>query len=232
MKQKSIKCLKFGMAVFALCLFSCNHNNEHKDSKVKVSAVKVNKTITLQSSGISTDKKEIQDLIRKVLIWADLEKSFDLLPTVTDSKDSTYVGFDLEKLKVNLEILKKTNFFSAKFIENYNQIILTLDKKLRNREFGTWSVNDLPVFHFANDVDPWCLCQDNWPWSLVEVKVISLNNEKGELYWTWGGSELKGAAPDWKEFSYKFDVEKENGKWKISYLEGFDFGDSIKKDGI
>jgi hypothetical protein len=134
-------------------------------------------------------------------------------------------------LKVNLEKLRAANFFSAGFIENYNQIILTLDKKFKNKEFGKWSTGELPPFSFANDVSPWCDCQDNLSWDLVEVKIINLNNEKGELYWTWGKSELNGDA-SWKAFSYKFGVEKENGKWKISYLQGFDFKESTRKDGL
>jgi hypothetical protein len=221
-----MKYLKFVISI-PLGLVSCNqHNSDHTASSVKTNTITTSKV-----ADVSKDKQEIQNLIRETLQWAD-SKRFDLLPTLMDSKDSTYVGFDLDKLRLNLEILKKTDFFSVKFIENYNQIILTLDKKFKNKEFGTWSANDLPVFHFANDVDPWCLCQDNMSWNAVEVKVAKLNSENGELYWTWGGPELNGASPDWKDFSYKFDVEKENGKWKISYLQGFDFEESVKKDGI
>jgi hypothetical protein len=227
-----MKYLRYGTAIFALCLFSCIRNNEHKKSAVKVN--NINKT--LKSSNISNDKQEIQNLIRKVLNWGESKNSINLLPTLTDSKDSIYVGFDLEKLSVNLKKLKETNFFSSGFIDNYNQIILTLDKRLRNEEFNKWLVGDLPTFGFANDIGPWCLCQDvpydkPNPWNLVEVVIINLNNEKGKLYWKWGKPELNG-APGWKEFTYKFDVEKENGKWKVSYLQGFDFKESIRKDDV
>jgi hypothetical protein len=224
-----MKYLRFGTVIFALCLFSCNGNSEQKESAVKVSTVKVN---TTKSSGTSNDKQEIQDLIRKVLSWSESKNSINLLPALTDSRDSAYIGFDLEKLKVNLGKLKATSFFSSGFIENYNQIILTLDKGLRNNEYGKWSLGELPTFVFANDVDPWCDCQDNLSWSLVEVEIVNLNNKKGELYWKWGKAELDKSSPDWKEFRYKFGVEKENGKWKISYLQGFDFKESTRKDGI
>ncbi len=104
-------------------------------------------------------------------------------------------------------------------MDNYNQIILTLDKGIRNNEYDKWPIGELPTFSFANDVDPWSLCQDvpydkPNPWGLVEVEIIDLNNKKGELYWKWGKPELNGPA-DWKAFTYKFDVEKENGKWRI-----------------
>lgn len=227
-----MKYLSFSLVIFALSLFSCNQDNEHKQLKAKVSAVKVNATQTLKSSGNPKDKQEIRDLIRNVLTWADSKNSIVLLPALTDSKDSVVVGFDPEKLKANLEILKATNFFSSGFIENYNQIILALDSGIRNHKYDKWPAGELPTFSFANDVDPWCDCQDNWSWSLVEVKVIKLNNENGELRWTWGKSELDKSVDSWKDFAYKFKVEKENGKWKISYMQGFDFKESIRKDGI
>ena len=220
----------FGIAILALFLFKLCYGNEHK------LPVKINSNQTSTSEKISNDKQEIQQLIREVLNWKESKNSIDLLPALVDKKGVTYIGFDLEKLKRNLEKLKTTNYFSSGFIDNYKRIVLTLNRKIRNKEFQVWSVGNLPTFSFANDVDPWCLCQDvpydkPNPWDLVEVKIIHLNNDKGDLYWKWGKTELNG-SPDWKAFTYKFSVVKENGKWKISYLEGFDFEKSIRKDGI
>ena len=56
---------------------------------------------------------------------------------------------------------------------------------------------------------------------LVEIHIIELNNKSGKLYWTWG-SLPKDISPDWRTITYKFNVIKEDGKWKISYLQGFD----------
>lgn len=227
--------LKLGTVIFTLCLLSCNNKQKESADKVDTSktfSVKIDTSKTSKSSENSNDKLEIQDLIRKVLKWNDTKGSFDLLPLLTDRKDSVYVGFDLGKHMVNLEKLKATNFFTSGFIENYNQIILTLDKGLRNNKYDKWSTGELPTFSFANDIDPWCDCQDNLSWDLVETQIISLNSEKGELYWKWGKTELEKSSPDWKEFRYKFEVEKEKGKWKISYLQGFDFKESTKKVGF
>jgi len=218
-----MKYLNFATAIVALCLFSCS-NNEHTESNVKADT-----TETAKTSENLNDKQKIQNLIRKVLNWSGAKNSIDLLPALADSKDSIYIGFDKEKLTANLEKLKVTNFFSAGFVENYNQIILTLDKGLRNKEFDKWQMGDLPTFGFANDDDPWCNCQDNMPWDQVEVEVINLNNTKGELYWNWGKPKSNWGK-GWKEFKYKFDVEKENGAWKISYMQGFDFKEGTRKD--
>jgi len=119
------------------------------------------------SKNVLKDKKEIQKLIRKVLTWSESKGTIELLPVLTDSKDSVYIGFDMAKHKSNLDKLKRTNFFAVEFIDNYNQIILTLDKKLRNGEYEEWLVGDLPTFIFANDVDPWWSGQDHFPWKLV-----------------------------------------------------------------
>ena len=69
---------------------------------------------------------------------------------------------------------------------------------------------------------PWCNCQDGGDMKKIQIKIIDLNDQKGSLSWTW-------SEPDYsKGFEYKFNVEKENGKWKIAYLEGFDFEKNTK----
>ncbi len=178
------------------------------------------------------DKKDIQALIRKVLLWAESGKAPDLTPVITDSKDSLCIGFDDEKVKANLKIFKSTGYFSDEFIDNYHNILSTLEQEMKNKRFAPWSTGELPPYNFANDVDPWSDCQDvpyDKPnaYSLVDVHVVSLNKEEGELYWTWGRIGINtDNSPD--EFRYKFKVKKEGNKWKISYLEGFDFEQSVK----
>jgi len=183
------------------------------------------------TSATADDKEEIQNLIRQVLKWSDSKKTINLLPVLTDNNDSIYIGFDLDKNKANIEKLRETNFFTTEFIENYNQIILTLDIKLRSGEFEQWMVGDLPTFIFSNDVNPWCSCQDNLNWDQVEVKIISINKDKSELFWYWGHLS-SDTDTSWKEFRYKFKVVKENNNWKIAYLQGFDFKESTSKVGI
>jgi hypothetical protein len=187
-----------------------------------------------KSTSATEDKEQIQNLIRQVLNWSDSKNSINLLPVLTNSKDSICIGFDFDKHKLNLDKLNETNLFAKEFIENYNQIIQTLDRKIKNNEFDKWNTHELPTFIFANDVNPWCLCQDvpydnPNPWDLVEVEIINLNSENGELNWKWGKTELND-APGWKEFAYRFKVTKENGKWKIAYLQGFNFKECTRKD--
>ena len=217
-----MKHIRFSTLIFGLLLFGCNQADTKTTS---VSKEKVSTSVA--------DKKQIQNLIRQVLNWAETKKTIDLLPVIADSKDSVYIGFDLGKHKQNLDKLRQTNLFATEFIENYDQIILTLDKGLKSSKYNPWLVGDLPTFIFANDVDPWTMCQDvpydkPNPYEFVEINIINL--DKGEAEWKWGKLELN-ADKTWKDFSYKFRVVKEKDKWKIAYLTGFDFKESTRKDG-
>jgi len=179
-----------------------------------------NSSTSINLSENTADTLQIKQLVRQTLIWADSKNSIDLLPVFTDDKDSVYVGLDLNKHKQNLIKLKESNFFSAEFIDNYNKIILKLDNGLRTNKYEPWLVGELPTFGFANDASPWCNCQDNNDWNTVEIRTISLSQDRGEFDWYWGNLNQE-THQSWRDFSYRFGVSKEDGKWKISEMEGF-----------
>jgi hypothetical protein len=225
-----MKYLIFGIFIIEVALFGCRGNERSQTSTPRADTTKQKKSPVMANG--ENDTAEIQSLVRNMLIWSDSKNVIELVPAITNGKDSIYTDFDLNQLNTNLEKLKATGFFSTEFLDNYNQIILTLDKEMKDKKFAPWSTGELPPFNFANDVDPWCDCQDV-PYdspdarALIEVGVISLKDQEGDLFWKWGklGPEV---SKDWRDFRYKFKVKKEAGKWKISYLEGFDFKDSIK----
>jgi hypothetical protein len=180
-------------------------------------------------SSVTSEKEQIKNLIRKTLHWAHTKDVIPLLPVKSDSKKNLVIGLDLVKHKQNLNTLLKTNLFSSEFINNYNQIILTLDKGIKNGKYEPWLVGDLPPFVFGDqgEVDPWTLSADYPydianPWAFIEIDIINLDQDKGEVKWRWGKLDKK-TDPSWKAFSYKFRVVKENNTWKIAYLQGFDF---------
>lgn len=214
-----MKHFKLTTLILGLLLFGCNQ----ADNKTA--------SVTEEKKATSADDKEqIQNLIRRFYMWHEAQKP-SKNDMITDKKDSIYIGFNLDQLKLDIDKLKATNFFSNEFIDNYNKIYITLDKKLKSKEFE-WLVGDLQPF--GNDTNPWCNCQDvpyehPNPWGLIEIEIINLDNYKGELIWKWGKIELN-KAEGWKEFVYKFRVVKENEKWKISYLEGFNFDEFTRKN--
>jgi len=192
--------------ILVLSFYSCSQYFPKKGNSEKQIEI-------LNATEASKNREEIQKLIRQVMIWSDSKESIELLPALTDSKDSIYIGFDLDKLKVNLDKLRQTGFFDTEFIENYNQIIQTLDRKLRNKEFDVWLVGDLPTFNFVNDISPWCLCQGYSPEDFDDVEIVKINNITGELKWKWKKDS------SWNDFICR--VTKEYNKLKIPYIEGF-----------
>jgi len=204
----------YGFLILICGLAFCNCNDESKKST---------------KTDNSEDKEEIQNLIRQVLNWADSKNCIDLLPAITDSTDSIYIGFDLEKHKQNLEKLKLTDFFTTEFINNYNQIILTLDKGLRSGKYEQWLVGDLPTFIFANDYSPWWNGQERFSIEKSAIELIRLDNEKGEFNFICGDKVL--GCEGMENYKMRFKAIKVNNKWKISYMEGFEFKESTRKDG-
>jgi hypothetical protein len=218
----TMKYIGIFVTIFIISFSSCNQGVGTKTPAGIVSE-------KIASIEHSRDIDEIRILIRQALSWADSENAIDLLPAISDSTGSVYIGLDFSKVQVNLDKLEQTNFFSRAFISNYSQIMSTLDTGIKNEKYSAWLVGDIQTFRFANDVNPWCYCQElpydkPSPWNLVEVKVISLGKEKGDLTWTWGQT-------DWPDIEYRFSVLKENGKWKISYMKGFDYNEGVKNDG-
>lgn len=219
--------------IFGLTLSSCKQKTKsvsEADNQMETLVENDNSTSEYQAVDNNKihkalDSKEIESLIREVLKWADSDKSIDLLPVTSGDNDSIYTGIDKDKLKQNIVKLTNSNLFSNEFIENYNQIILTLDQRLKNNDFeyGPWYVGDMPPFNFASGANPWCQCQDNMDWNLVEVEQINDN----EFQWKWGGLK-EDTHQSWKDFRYTFNVTQEDSKWKISYLEGFNINE-IKK---
>lgn len=159
-----------------------------------------------------------------MLIWSDAGH-FDLHPYAL--RNDTVIGFNFDLLNRNLKTLRRTGFFTEEFIDNYVRILSEIDMRIRNKEIEPWLYNDgYPPFAFASDASPWCLCQDNLDWNDVVIMITSLDQERGDVHWTWGN---RGQYhPSWSEFSYSFKVSRKDQKWKITYLQGFDYDMSTR----
>lgn len=209
-------------AAFALVLCACK-NEKPADDISETDTLQVTAPVAKKDN--VAVKKDLALLINKTISWASYDEGITVLPTL--EKDSVYTGFDFAEHTKNLDKLRASGFFEKGFINNYDKIIKELDRKIKAKEFDTWLVGDLPPFSFANDADPWCNCQDDpGDWNTVRVGVNSLNADAGKFFYYFGNGEPKA-----DEYNYKFDAVKENGQWKITYMEGFDYDRSIKPDG-
>lgn len=172
----------------------------------------------------SDNKEEIRKLIRNLYKWEDKNQITIGLTAVTDKNEEKVVGLDTLKNLEFISQLRETNLFSEEFLSNYQKIVIALDQKLKVNEIE-WLAGDLPPF--GNGSNPWCNCQDvpySEHWEKIEVTFMDINQSEATLTWTWGQS-------DWsKSFNYKVRVKKENQKWKIAYLQGFDFDEITKRN--
>lgn len=172
----------------------------------------------------SIARNEISELIRQLYKWADKNNITIGQTAITDENEEKVIGLDTKKNLEFIDQFRKTNLFSEEFLSNYQKIVKTLDKKFKTKEIE-WLAGDMPPF--GNGNNPWCNCQDE-PyidyWNKIEITFIELNQSEATLTWTWGQS-------DWSNnFKYKVKVRKENEKWKISYLQGFDFDEITKRN--
>jgi len=202
------------LSIIPLILFITIHINGNEKRSQKIH----------NDSTYQIDKVEISELIRKLYKWEDKNQITIGQTAITDENEEKVIGFDTNKNLEFVDQLRRTNLFSEEFLSNYQRIVETLDKKIKTKEME-WFAGDIPPY--GNGANPWCNCQDE-PyenhWDKLEITFTEINKSEATLSWTWGQS-------DWsKDFNYKVRVKKENGKWKISYLQGFDIDEITKKN--
>jgi hypothetical protein len=156
------------------------------------------------------DNAELQKRIRDLYEWSETHSSNSDFEPIPDAQDSAYIGLDLGKHQQRMNELKATNYFSSEFLANYNNIGQKIDQVLKTKK-NEWLVGDLPPF--GNDANSWCNCQDSPDnyWKNIIIKNLIMDDNSASFIWTWGDN-----------FEYKAKAVKENGVWKIQYLEGFD----------
>ena len=209
----------------ALLLSSC------KDEDKPVTPKKAVTEVTCIENNLSkADDKQITLLIRKVLTWANSDDSFELLP-FNEGTDSLCTGINFRQHNENLNKLKETGYFTEVFISNYDNIVKTIDKQIKNKTIEPWNVYEEPPLRFDTGASAWCMCQDNSDWGKVETEAIGIYDDESEFYWKFGGLQPDD-DPSWKAFRYKFKAAIKNGKWKIDWMEGFDYESSTKSDGM
>jgi hypothetical protein len=202
--------------IFGLAIYSCKQTSpsEQKES--------TELTIPADSPLDSKDEEEIEKLIRQMRIWSDSNNySSSPIPMLTDDKDSLFVGIDHEHHKRKMQELKSSNIFSAEFIDNYNLIVDTLAQRFKDGYYEQWYVGEYPPFPFANGENPWCSCQGDFGDESYNLEIIKKDSERAELKYA------RDTSSSWRDI--KIRVVKENGKWKIAYLQGFDFKEATLK---
>ena len=74
------------------------------------------------ASAKEKDQEVIQQLIRRVIKWADEESSLSYLPTRKNDTARFHLGLDMDEHSRSLKKMEDTNFFSKEFLDNYDKI--------------------------------------------------------------------------------------------------------------
>jgi hypothetical protein len=192
-------------------LMSCHHKNSISKGQSKST---LNKDSTIQSP--NNDSTEIVKLLKEVYKWHDQDRSnlidFDIIV-----KDSFQTGLNFKSFNNKFDALKKTNFFSQSFLDNYKKIGMYINNKLTNA-----NPKYLNEINFAfQDADPWTGFQDDAPNFWNDFIIVDFKS-------SFDSASLKWSIKDWTSEKHPVKFSKENSKWKVSYIEGFDMDEYYK----
>lgn len=199
-------------SILSLLIYCHGKGSIQSNEKVEIDFVK-------KTSNRYNDSIELTNLIRQVYKW-HMEKKLDDFPYKFDqNNDSIFIGIDWVKYQSNVEILKMTNFFSNDFLINHKNIALTLDSSISKADIFWRNINHgIPLWE--TNADNWCGCQD-YPdnyWETLTIDSLLIEEDYAIFNWTW--------TNEWNH-SYKITSKKEEGKWKISSMEGFKYFFSV-----
>lgn len=182
---------------------SCEEKSQFK------SLLKDDKNIKYSNS----DSIELTNLIRKVYEWHETNHFEDFPYEFKSVNDSIFIGIDWDKYKNNIEVFRKTNFFTSEFLNKHKLIATTLDSSIRTADVKWRNSND-GISLWETGADNWCGCQDNPEkyWKKMTIDSLIINKEVANFVWTWD-KELT--------HTYKIEAFKEKGNWKINSLDGF-----------
>lgn len=193
-------------------LFSCSDSGS---ARVSTDIISFNQQPPLAGKNTNSEKSdslEIVSLLKDVYKWHDQNQKelpdFDVV-----SKDSFQVGLNYNSFNKTFDAIKKTNYFSAAFLNNYKRLGDCINKKLANANPKYLNEINFPY----QESDSWTYFQDDAPefWNKFTINDFKLTSDTASLKW-----QIHGEG--WSSDKYPVKFVKADGKWKVSYMEGFD----------
>ncbi|GIJ93143.1 hypothetical protein [Capnocytophaga stomatis] len=167
------------------------------------------------AQSVQNDSLALLNLTRNAYKWLENEYSYeDFIPTA-DPNDTLFNGIDFAIHDAQIHKLEKSGFFGRDLINLYDEIGQNIDFALREHHVK-WAVGDISPF--SRGTNDWCMCQDIPSpdyYERMTIENIKIKDDVANFQWQWG-------EPSWGDFTYKVRAKKEDGKWKISWLEGFE----------
>jgi hypothetical protein len=202
--MRSLILILSGFLMTVMFLSGCN-NTKSTNQTVKVETADISKVV-------EPDSVEILTLVRNMYKWYETKSTKgEFFGQLRNPKDTVYSGIDWKANANRIKEFVSTNFFANEFLDNYQRIARYIDSELRQKQVQ-WIVGDMSPFD--SDVNEWCNCQD-YPdnyWSKITITDLVIVRETASFRWTWGD-----------KIYYSVRAKKEQGAWKIAWLEGFDF---------
>lgn len=167
-----------------------------------------------------TENTAIETLVKDMYAWNRNRSHTNEFQSVV--KDTLVTGYNMGSHKLYLKELRDSGFFAEEFIANMDKIVQEQNKLLGSGKIE-WYEGDLSPF--SGDFDPWCGCQDEPAenaFSKITLHFESLNNATAKFYWNW-----EGFGDDWAAEHYNMRTVIENGKWKIAYMQGWDYAANL-----
>jgi hypothetical protein len=198
--------------LFCLSLTACK-----KDRDTQTNAPQPTPAVQIN---IADDKIAIDNLVKDMYVWNEKRHQDKDFETVV--KDSMVVGYNMENHKRFLKELRTSGFFAEEFITNIDKIAQEQHKLLSSGKIK-WSDGDLGPFD--GDVNAWCGCQDEPAanaYRKITLHFEKIDNNAATFYWNW-----EGFGADWAAEHYNMRAVKENGKWKIAYMQGWDYAANL-----
>jgi len=193
-----MRILKYILPIIFAFLVSCSQN-------------KRNDKTDPTSSDRQRDSLEVINSIKNVYKWHDSAK-LELLDFSVLLADSFQTGLDLPSFEKTLKAIKESHLFSNAFITNYREL-----GELINHKLTTANPKYLNEINFAyQDADPWTYFQDDADsfWNNVIISDFSLSSDSASFKWH---IQEKYSKTD----KYLVKLVKENKKWVVAYLDGF-----------
>ncbi|MBK7133670.1 MAG: hypothetical protein IPH69_12865 [Bacteroidales bacterium] len=177
---------------------------------------------------LANDSIQLTALVRQVYKWHMTTRLNDFPYKYEKPSENIFTGIDWESYDHNIEIFKKTNFFTDQFLSYHKTLALNIDSSINKADIKWRDMNEgIPIWD--TNADDWCGCQD-YPdnyWEILTLTEIKIANDTASFYWTWNKS------PDFAPHKYKMTALRKADQWRINSLEGFNYYGSVEYyDGI
>lgn len=200
---------------FLLCSFilflSCKGEKEGENATPNFS---------IEAKEADWNRNEVDKLVKNAYKWVEkTDGSKFFRPFV---KDSMIVGFDPISQNLYMKQMQESGYFAAELRNTIGKIFSRQNELLRSGK-AVWHDGELGPFDTG--VNQWCNCQDTPTddYDKMNVVIEKMTSDTADLYWNW-----KGFGDDWEKEHYHINVVKEDGKWKIARMEGWDYETNVK----